>query len=33
MSPSTFKLHEHLIRLVRGIVNAWENWLKEQPKQ
>jgi hypothetical protein len=32
MSPSTRKLNEHLIRLVRGIINAWEKWLEEQPK-
>lgn len=32
MSPSTAKLHETMIRLVRGIVNAWEAWLREQTK-
>jgi hypothetical protein len=33
MKPSTLKLHEQLIRLVRGMVNAWESWLKEQKDQ
>lgn len=32
MNLSTRKLHEQLIRLVRGIINAWEKWLEEQPK-
>lgn len=29
MSPSTRKLHEALIRLAKGAITAWENWLKE----
>lgn len=32
MSPSTARLHEILIRLARGMLNAWEKWLQEQPK-
>jgi hypothetical protein len=31
MSPATRKLHEALIRLVKGIITAWERWLAEQP--
>lgn len=33
MTPSTLKLHQHLIRALRGMLNAWEKWLQEQPKQ
>lgn len=25
----TVKLHEKLIRLVKGIISAWEEWLRE----
>jgi hypothetical protein len=28
MSPVTAKLHESLIRLIKGMVSAWEDWLK-----
>ena len=28
MSPATVKLHETLIRLVKGMISAWEEWLK-----
>jgi len=31
MSASTRKLHEMLIRLARGMLNAWEEWLRQQP--
>lgn len=27
MSPATYKLHESLIRLAKGAVKAWEEWL------
>lgn len=30
MSDSTKKLHEALIRHAKGILTAWENWLKTQ---
>ena len=30
MSPATRELHETIIRLVKGIVTAWERWLKAQ---
>jgi hypothetical protein len=29
MKPHTRKLHETLIRCVKGVVAAWETWLKE----
>ena len=28
MTPASIKLHETVIRLVKGIVSAWEEWLK-----
>lgn len=30
MSPATVKLHETLIRLLKGVTTAWEEWLKSQ---
>lgn len=30
MNPVTRELHETLIRLVKGIVSAWEKWLSKQ---
>jgi hypothetical protein len=30
MSAATRKLHEMLIRLAKGAIGAWEQWLKEQ---
>ncbi len=30
MSKATLKLHETLIRLAKGMITAWETWLKEQ---
>lgn len=30
MTPATKRLHEQLIRLVKGMVKAWEEWLVEQ---
>ncbi len=32
MKPSTIKLHQTLIRLAKGMLSAWENWLQEQAK-
>lgn len=29
MKPATRKLHEALIRAVKGMLTAWETWLKE----
>lgn len=31
MSPSTRKLHLALIRAVKGMITAWEEWLQQQP--
>lgn len=28
MSPATRVLHETLIRLVKGMVKAWEDWVR-----
>lgn len=30
MSTATRALNESLIRLVKGMISAWENWLKQQ---
>lgn len=30
MTVSTKKLQEKLIRLVKGLITAWEEWLNEQ---
>jgi hypothetical protein len=30
MNQSTKVLHESLIRLAKGMISAWENWLKAQ---
>ena len=30
MSESTQKLHEALIRLLKGMLSAWEDWLRTQ---
>ena len=30
MNNSTKKLHETLIRLAKGMITAWEAWLKQQ---
>ena len=30
MSESTKKLHMTLIRLAKGMITAWEGWVKEQ---
>lgn len=33
MNPATRTLHEQLIRLVKGIVTAWETWLRSVNEQ
>lgn len=30
MTPATKKLHETLIRLLKGCLSAWEDWLTKQ---
>ncbi len=30
MSPATKALHETLIRLAKGAITAWEQWLHKQ---
>lgn len=30
MSTATVQLHETLIRLAKGMVTAWEEWVKTQ---
>lgn len=30
MDPVTAKLHEALIRLAKGLIAAWEDWLKSR---
>lgn len=32
MSSATLKLHENLIRLCKGMISAWEEWLKANKK-
>lgn len=32
MSISTLKLHESLIRLAKGLISSWEEWLAVQKK-
>lgn len=29
MTPATRRLHEKLIRLAKGMVSAWEEWLND----
>jgi hypothetical protein len=29
MSPATVRFHEKVIRLLKGVLTAWEEWLKE----
>ena len=33
MSPTTKTLHETLIRLAKGAITAWEQWLHKQTQQ
>ena len=28
MTPATRELHETIIRLLKGVLSAWEKWLK-----
>lgn len=28
MNPASVKFHETLIRLAKGMIGAWEDWLK-----
>jgi hypothetical protein len=30
MSPATKELHETVIRLLKGVLTAWEKWLSKQ---
>lgn len=30
MTPATEKLHEALIRMAKGVIKAWEEWLSAQ---
>lgn len=30
LSPTTKALHASIIRCLRGILSAWEDWLKKQ---
>ena len=30
MSPATRELQETIIRLLKGVITAWEKWLKSQ---
>lgn len=29
MTPQTRRLHEQLIRLAKGMVKAWEEWVRD----
>ncbi len=29
MTPATRRLHEQLIRLAKGMLKAWEDWVRE----
>lgn len=33
MTPATAKLHETLIRVAKGALKAWEDWLKAERPQ
>ena len=33
MSPNTKELHETVIRLLKGVLTAWEKWLSKQEGQ
>jgi len=33
MNPATLQLHETLIRLVKGVISAWEKWLETQKQK
>lgn len=31
-TQASIKLHESLIRMAKGMITAWEEWLKEKKK-
>lgn len=33
MKPATIILHETLIRLLKGVITAWEKWLQSTKQQ
>lgn len=33
MNHATIRFHEKVIRLMKGIITAWEDWLKEEAQQ
>jgi hypothetical protein len=33
LSPASIQLHETLIRLLKGVVSAWEKWLEAMKQQ
>jgi hypothetical protein len=33
MAPATIQLHETLIRLMKGVITAWEKWLETQKQR
>lgn len=33
MAPETITLHETLIRLMKGVISAWEKWLEAQKQK
>jgi hypothetical protein len=33
MTPATRELHSTIIRLLKGILSAWERWLNQQETQ
>lgn len=33
MSAAKYKLHEQLIRMAKGMIKAWEEWLEEMKRQ
>jgi len=32
LSPATVRLHTMLIRLAKGMLSAWEEWLRESAR-
>jgi hypothetical protein len=33
MNAATIRLHERLIALAKGLIKAWEDWLKEAKEE
>jgi hypothetical protein len=33
MAPETLRLHEALLRLLKGMVSAWEEWIRLQKQK